>query len=194
VRPDRGARLAVVAAAIALGSIAPMPPPAHAAAALPGAGTLELAFTPGDAIDTRIVAVIDAAQREVLVQAFSFTQQRLARALIAAHRRGVAVAVVADRAQTLETPHSAVRDLAAAGVPVWLDGNFAAAHNKVLIADAGLPRATTITGSYNFTTAAQRRNAENVVIFRDHPGVAQAYRDNFRRLQAKAQRWPGGAG
>ena len=146
------------------------PPPAHAASALPGAGTVELAFTPGDAIDTRIVAVIDAAQREVLVQAFSFTQQRLARALIAAHRRGVAVAVVADRAQTLETPHSAVRDLAAAGVPVWLDGNFAAAHNKVLIADAGLPRATTVTGSYNFTVAAQRRNAENVVDLSRQPG------------------------
>jgi phosphatidylserine/phosphatidylglycerophosphate/cardiolipin synthase-like enzyme len=194
VRPDRGARLAVVAAAIALGCIAPTPPPAHAATALPGAGTVELAFTPGDAIDTRIVAVIDAAQREVLVQAFSFTQQWLARALIAAHRRGVAVAVVADRAQTLETPHSVVRDLAAAGIPVWLDGNFAAAHNKVVIADADLPRATTVTGSYNFTVAAQRRNAENVAIFRDNPGVAQAYRDNFRRLQARAQRWSRGAG
>jgi phosphatidylserine/phosphatidylglycerophosphate/cardiolipin synthase-like enzyme len=184
----------VVATAIAFGSTAPLPLPVHAAAALPGAGTVELAFTPGDAIDTRIVAVIDAAQREVLVQAFSFTQQRLARALIAAHRRGVAVAVVADRAQTLEMPHGVVRDLAAAGVPVWLDANFAAAHNKVVIVDALLPRATTVTGSYNFTTSAQRRNAENVVIFRDHPGVAQAYRDNFRRLQAKAQRWSGGAG
>jgi phosphatidylserine/phosphatidylglycerophosphate/cardiolipin synthase-like enzyme len=187
VTAGRGVRPAAVAGALALAT-AVLALPAPAAVVLPGTGSIELAFTPGDAIDDRLVALVDAAEREVLVQAFSFTQRRLARALIAAHRRGVAVAVLADRAQALETPHSAVTDLAAAGVPVWLDGSHAAAHNKVLIVDAALPRATTVTGSYNFTVAAQKRNAENVAIFRDNPGVAQAYRDNFRRLQARALR------
>jgi phosphatidylserine/phosphatidylglycerophosphate/cardiolipin synthase-like enzyme len=91
-------------------------------------------------------------------------------------------------------PQSVVGELAAAGVPVWLDGRHAAAHNKVLIIDAALPGATTVTGSYNFTVAAQKRNAENVVIFRDNPAVAQTYRDNFRRLQARSQRWSPAAG
>jgi phosphatidylserine/phosphatidylglycerophosphate/cardiolipin synthase-like enzyme len=163
-------------------------PPAQAAVEVPGSGTVELAFTPGDAIDARIVAAIDAAKREVLVLAFAFTQQKIARALIAAHARGVAVEVVADRTQTRETPHSAIPLLAAAGVPVWLDGNFAAAHNKVVVVDGGLARATTVTGSYNFTSSAQRRNAENVAIFHNNPGVAQAYRAYFKRLQARAQR------
>lgn len=181
----RGVRAAAVAGALALAA-AVLAPPAPAAVVLPGSGTVEFAFTPGDAIDDRLVALVDTAQREVLVQAFSFTQRRLARALIAAHRRGVAVAVLADRTQALETPQSAVGELAAAGLPVWLDGRHAAAHNKVLIVDAALPRATTVTGSYNFTVAAQKRNAENVAIFRDNPGVAQAYRDNFLRLQARA--------
>lgn len=163
--------------------------PARASTELPGSGTVELAFTPGDAIDVRIVAAIDAAEREVLVLAFAFTQARIERALVAAHARGVVVEVVADRGQTLETPHSMVPTLVAAGVPVWLDGNFGAAHNKVVIVDAGLARATTVTGSYNFTSAAQRRNAENVAIFRDNAAVAQAYRAVFKRLQARAQRW-----
>ena len=183
----RGAIAAAVAGALALAATM-LALPAPAAVVLPGSGTVELAFTPGDAIDDRLVALVDTAQREVLVQAFSFTQRRLARALIVAHRRGVAVAVLADRMQALETPQSAVGELAAAGVPVWLDGRHAAAHNKVLIVDAALPRATTVTGSYNFTVAAQKRNAENVAIFRDNPGVAQAYRDNFLRLQARALR------
>ncbi len=183
-------RGAVIVALTMAGALATAGVPLAAASTdLPGAGSVELAFTPGDAIDARIAAAIDAAEHEVLVLAFAFTQQRIARALVAAHARGVAVEVVADRGQTLETPHSAVPTLVTAGVPVWLDGNFAAAHNKVVIVDAGLARATTVTGSYNFTTAAQRRNAENVAIFRDNAGVAQAYRAYFKRLQARAQRW-----
>jgi phosphatidylserine/phosphatidylglycerophosphate/cardiolipin synthase-like enzyme len=166
----------------------------HGATTVAGAGRVELAFTPGDAIDAKIAAAIDAAQREVLVLAFSFTQSRIARALAAAHARGVIVEIVADRGQTLELPQSAVPPLAREGVPVWLDGNFGNAHNKVVVIDAGLPRATTITGSYNFTVAAQRKNAENVAIFRDNPDVAHAYRSYFRRLQDKAVRWDGESG
>ena len=75
------------------------------------------------------------------------------------------------------------------GVEVWLDGNFQAAHNKVIVIDADAPRATTITGSYNFTIAAQRSNAENVIVLRDNPAVARAYRDNWSRLKANATPW-----
>ncbi len=159
--------------------------------AFAGAGTVELAFTPGDAIDASIVSAIAAAEREVLVLAYAFTHPRISRALAAAHRRGVRVELVADRGQTLELPQSVVPALAREGVAVWVDGNFGAAHNKVVIVDADGPHATTITGSYNFTLAAQKRNAENVVMFRDNPEVARAYRDYFKRLQAKAQRWAG---
>ena len=102
----------------------------------PAKATLEALFTPGDPIDARLVALIDGAKREVLVQAFSFTSKRSRGALLAAHRRGVAVAILADRAQTLELAASAVPGLARDGVPVWLDANFIAAHNKVLIVDA----------------------------------------------------------
>ena len=157
----------------------------------PGAGTVELAFTPGDPIDAKLVAEISSAEREILVLAFAFTQPKLARALMAARERGVAVELVADREQALEVAQSAVPALARNGVAVWLDANFANAHNKVIVIDADLPRATTITGSYNFTIAAQSRNAENVVIFRENPGVALDYRRYFRRLQSRAQRWTG---
>ncbi|MEP7182560.1 MAG: phospholipase D-like domain-containing protein [Betaproteobacteria bacterium] len=181
---------AILAAFVALS--APIAPPAVASTELTGAGTVELAFTPGDAIDARIVAAIDAAEREVLVLAFAFTQPKLARALAAAHARGVTVEIVADRGQALELPQSAVPALGRDGIAVWLDGNFGNAHNKVIVVDAMLPRAVTITGSYNFTVAAQTRNAENVAIFRNNSEVARAYRTYFKRLQAKAVRWDGG--
>ena len=145
--------------------------------------TIEALFTPGDAIDATLVALIDGARVEVLVQAFSFTNRRIARALAAARRRGVRVEVVADRAQTMEMPGSVVPALARDGVPVWLDGNFAAAHNKVLIVDADAPGAAIATGSYNYTMAAQMRNAENVLIVRNDRALAGQYRANFVRLR-----------
>ena len=176
---------------IALALAAATAPAQAEVARLAAAGTVELAFTPNDAVDTMIVAAITAAEREVLVLAYSFTHPKIARALAAAHLRGVRVELVADRGQTLELPQSAVPALAREGVPVWLDGNFGAAHNKVMIVDADGPHSITITGSYNFTLAAQKKNAENIVMFRDNPEVARAYRAYFRRLQAKAQRWSG---
>ena len=48
-----------------------------------------------------------------------------------------------------------------------------------------------LVGSYNFTLAAQRSNAENVLVLRDNPGVAQAYRKNWQRLKARASPWAG---
>jgi phosphatidylserine/phosphatidylglycerophosphate/cardiolipin synthase-like enzyme len=153
-------------------------------------GSIELAFTPGDAIDSLIVNAIDGARDEVLVQAYSFTHRRIARALVRARERGVAVSVLADREQARTLPQNALPELAAGGVDVCLDGNFQAAHNKVVVIDADTPRAITVTGSYNFTYAAQRGNAENVVVLRDNPPVARAYRGNWMRLKAACVPFP----
>jgi phosphatidylserine/phosphatidylglycerophosphate/cardiolipin synthase-like enzyme len=185
----RGAAARTLVVALAL-SVAPAAdadaPTPHRYAA---AGTVEIAFTPGDAVDNLIVAAIDRAQTEVLVHAYTFTHRKIAQALINARRRGVAVAVLADREQARAVPQNVLAQLASGGIEVWLDGNFAAAHNKVIVIDAGLPHATTITGSYNFTLAAQRSNAENIVVLHDNEPVARAYRDNWRRLKADATPW-----
>ena len=155
----------------------------------PGIGSIDVAFTPGDRIDRLIVGEIDASRHEVMMLAYSFTDRTVARALIRARQRGVLVHVVADREQARALPQNVLADLVAGGVDVWLDGNFQAAHNKVIVIDADAPRATTITGSYNFTIAAQRSNAENVIVLRDNPAIARAYRDNWSRLKAGAMPW-----
>jgi len=154
-----------------------------------GVGSIDVAFTPADRIDRLIIGEIDASRYEVMVLAYSFTDRAIARALIRARQRGARVKVVADREQARLLPQNVLADLAAAGVDVWLDGNFQAAHNKVIVIDADAPSATTITGSYNFTYAAQRGNAENVIVLRDNPPVARAYRDNWARLKARATPW-----
>jgi phosphatidylserine/phosphatidylglycerophosphate/cardiolipin synthase-like enzyme len=154
-------------------------------------GSIETAFTPGDRIDNLIIAAIAGAKREVLVNAYSFTQRSIARALVAARKRGVSVQVIADSQQAATLPQNVLNEPAKGGVDVWLDANYQAAHNKVIVVDADTASATTITGSYNFTVAAQWHNAENVLILRDNRDVARAYRDNWLRLKAHATPWPG---
>lgn len=154
-------------------------------------GSIEAAFTPGDRIDNLIIAAIAGAKREVLVNAYSFTQRRISGALIAARKRGVSVQVIADSQQAATLPQNVLAELAKGDVGVWLDSNYQAAHNKVIIVDADTTSATTITGSYNFTVAAQWHNAENVLILRDNRDVARAYRDNWLRLKTHATPWPG---
>jgi len=164
---------------------------APATARFPATGTIEIAFTPRDRVDRLIVAAIDDAQHEVLVLAYSFTDRSIARALMRARERGALVRVVADREQARSLPQNVLQDLVNGGVEVALEGRFQAAHNKVIVIDAEGPSATTITGSYNYTIAAQRSNAENVLVLRDNPPAAKAYRDNWLHLNARALPWPG---
>ena len=180
--------LAIVVFAAGASAVADSLPAAGARFA--ATGSIETAFTPGDRIDNLIIAAIAAAKREVLVNAYSFTQRRISGALVAARKRGVSVQVIADSQQAATLPQNVLAELVKGGVDVWLDSNYQAAHNKVVIVDADTANATTITGSYNFTVAAQWHNAENVVILRDNREVARAYRDNWLRLKAHATPWP----
>lgn len=160
---------------------------AHAAAPpVPNtsAGSVQYAFTPGARADAMIIAAITAARQQVLVQAYSFTHRRIAEALISARSRGIDVAVIADHEQTRSNDSTVIRDIARSGVPVLLDSLHAAAHNKVIVIDAGDQDCAVVTGSYNFTYNAQHRNAENAVILRGNPPLCEAFRNNWLRHQA----------
>jgi phosphatidylserine/phosphatidylglycerophosphate/cardiolipin synthase-like enzyme len=154
--------------------------------ALSAQGTVQVAFTPWDNAEALIVESIRRAKQQILVQAFSFTSRVLANALIAAKRRGVDVQVLADREQTFNGESSRIPDLVLAGIPVALETRYQSAHNKVMVMDAGAADAAVITGSYNWTYAAQNKNAENVLILRHNPDIANAYASNWRRHYADA--------
>jgi phosphatidylserine/phosphatidylglycerophosphate/cardiolipin synthase-like enzyme len=81
----------------------------------------------------------------------------IAKALLDAHKRGVQVQVILDKSQRTEK-YSSADFLANQGVPTLIDANHAIAHNKVIVIDGEI----VLTGSFNFTKAAQEKNAENV--------------------------------
>jgi phosphatidylserine/phosphatidylglycerophosphate/cardiolipin synthase-like enzyme len=138
----------------------------------------QVCFTPGMNCTQDIVNAIDAAKKQILVQAYGFTSAPIAKALMLAHRRGVDVKVILDKSQKTQK-YSAATFLANQGIPTWIDYKPAIAHNKVMIIDG----ITVITGSFNFTNGAQKRNAENLLILRS-PELAKAYSSNwYKRLE-----------
>ena len=133
----------------------------------------QVCFSPNMGCTEAIVRELDGAKSEILVQAYSFTSTPIAEALLAAHKRGVRVAAILDKSQRAARNTSAAF-LADAGIPTYLDRGHAIAHNKIIIID----RSTLITGSFNFTKAAEEKNAENLLILRS-PQLAEIYVENW---------------
>ena len=118
-------------------------------------------FSPNGGATQAIIKEIDNATMEILVQAYSFTSAPIAKALINAHKRAVSVEVILDKSQRREKYTSATF-LANSKIPTYIDDKHAIAHNKVMIID----KETVIAGSFNFTKAAEEKNAENLLIIK----------------------------
>jgi phosphatidylserine/phosphatidylglycerophosphate/cardiolipin synthase-like enzyme len=166
-----------------LGLLAAMPAWAEP---LPAKGSVEVLFTPWDDAEGSLLRVLGEARKAIYVQAFLLTSRTLGRALIDAHRRGVAVAVLADREMVANGDNSQIPKLAEAGIPVGLEVRYQSAHNKIVLIDPEEAHPIVVTGSYNFTFSAQARNAENLLILRGNPPLAQVYLANWRRHRGDA--------
>lgn len=147
----------------------------HSPVTVPAQGTIEVAFSPPGGATAAIVAALGAARQRVWVQAYSFTSAPIAKAVLQAARRGLDVQVVLDKSQRTQK-YSVADFFANQGVPVFIDDQHAIAHNKVMVIDSD----TLVTGSFNFSKAAEQANAENMLIFRGNPALQKLYADNFR--------------
>jgi phosphatidylserine/phosphatidylglycerophosphate/cardiolipin synthase-like enzyme len=137
---------------------------------------VSVCFRPGAvSCAARVVASIAAAERELLVQAYTFTSPEIVQAIGDARKRGVAVRVILDK-ENRQPRYTGATYLRNAGVPVRIDDTVAIAHNKVMVIDGAL----VIGGSYNYTRSAETRNAENVTFSRS-TCLAETFRANFER-------------
>lgn len=121
-----------------------------------------------------VVKEVQKARKEVLMQAYSFTSKPIAEALIEAKKRGVHVEVLLDKSNEHET-YTELGFLKEHSITPSIDAQHAIAHNKVMIID----RKVVITGSFNFTHQAEIENAENLLIIKGHPELANSYHLSF---------------
>jgi phosphatidylserine/phosphatidylglycerophosphate/cardiolipin synthase-like enzyme len=186
MRPSaRRASIVMALAALGLGSHIGQAAES-ASASMKTQDAVQAAFAPWDNVEDLLIEAIAGAQRQILVQAYLLTSKKIGNALIAAHRRGVDVRVLVDGEQLVKAGSMMATALVAAGIAVWIETKYQNAHNKVIVIDANSTNAAVITGSYNFTWTAQRKNAENILIIRRNPALTERYALNWERHRQDA--------
>jgi phospholipase D len=151
-------------------------------AALTSAGAvIQVRFSPGGHCTQLIKETIAKAQKTILVQAYTFTSLPIADALIKAHQKGVVVRILVDRSQ-LASKYTQVRYVAEQGIFVAVDSVPGIAHNKVMIIDDHF----VLTGSFNWTKAAETSNSENLLLIKDTK-INKIYKEAWNRRAEQAQ-------
>ncbi len=136
-------------------------------------------FSPPDEVMQKLVAQVKAAQKSIKFMAFTYTHADLSNAMIERAKAGVKVeGVIENRGAS----QGALVPLFCAKLPVKTDGNKYTMHHKVIIIDDE----TVITGSFNFTKAADTENDDNVLIIHSKT-VAAAYNLEFGKVYGMGQ-------
>ncbi len=135
--------------------------------------TWEVCFSPRGECTSAIIKELGKANNSILVQAYSFTSASIAEALLSAFNRGVKVEVILNNRRKTEKSSKATFFFEA-GIPTRIDAAHKIAHNKMMVIDGE----TVITGSFNFTNAAEKKNAENLLMIHDRK-LAEKYVKNW---------------
>ncbi len=136
----------------------------------------EVLFSPGEACLEALLRQMNAVQRTADICVFTITDNRLARAIEDAHRRGVGVRIITDDEKAEDKGSDAYR-LAEAGIPVRYDHSPHHMHHKFAVFDGR----TVVTGSYNWTRSAAAHNRENLLVS-DDGRLVRPYHQMFERM------------
>ena len=145
---------------------------------IPESSRVEAHFSPGEAPLRAIVKLIEEARGSIDVCVFTVTDDRLTRALLEAHGRGLRLRLVSDDDKALDAGSDVAR-MRDAGIPVRLDRTEAHMHHKFALFD----RMRLLSGSYNWTRSASDSNHENVLVS-DDPRLVQPFCRVFDELWA----------
>jgi phosphatidylserine/phosphatidylglycerophosphate/cardiolipin synthase-like enzyme len=143
---------------------------------------LESYFAPEDQVTEKLLALVGQAEDSIRFMAFSFTDDRLGKAMMDQDEAGLTVqGVFEERGADLEYSEFGRMYRAEPRMDVRLDGNTYMMHHKVIILD----NETVILGSFNFSRSADEKNDENVLVIHDKDVAAQ-FRAEFKRIYREA--------
>lgn len=139
---------------------------------------IEVYFSPNGGCTEAIVKEIANAKKNIKIQAYGFTSEPIAKALLEAKERNVGIDIILDKCNESEK-YSIANLLENHGIIVMIDRKPAIAHSKIMIIDSE----TLITGSFNFTKAAEERNTENLLIVKNNQDIVNQYLKNFENRE-----------
>lgn len=141
---------------------------------------VDVHFSPNGNCQEAILDKIKQAKRNIYVQSYTFTSFPIANELIKAKERGIKVTIITDLGQ-IKAMKSQIESLIENGLDVRYLKIKGLHHSKTIVIDDCI----VITGSYNFTKAAEYRNVENLVIIEDK-AVTRKYKINLEKLFGKS--------
>ncbi|MFP4353951.1 MAG: phospholipase D-like domain-containing protein [Phycisphaerae bacterium] len=136
----------------------------------------EVCFSRRDNCPKRIAGLFDSARRSVDICVFTITDDRISRAMIDAHRRGVHLRVITDDDKAGDRGSDVDRFLRE-GMDLRTDASRFHMHHKFAIFDARC----LLTGSYNWTRGAAEHNQENFILTED-PRLVEPFIQRFGQL------------
>lgn len=139
--------------------------------------TTKAFFSQTDNISKIIADEILAAKKYVLLAMYTLSDLQMIEALKKARVNQIEVLLIFDQRQ-MHNNQSIFFTLNNAGLTFrTLEVENASMHHKFIVIDD----ITTITGSFNWTHSAQKKNYENIVLIKD-AGVAEQYKNEFDRI------------
>jgi len=133
----------------------------------------QVKFSPNGGAEKQVVDTIMKSNKSIYMLSYSFTSKKIAESLVYMRTLGTDVQVILDPSNE-HGKGSEMDTLLNSNVEVYIDDKHAIAHNKVVISN----RQKVLTGSFNFTNAAEKHNAENSLLL-DCPGLAEVYITEF---------------
>ena len=156
------------------------------------AAPTEVYFSPGGGAQAALEKLIDSARQDIRTALYFFTSRPLAAAILRAHKRGVKIQIIIDGND--ESDYSKGYYLRQRGIDVryarglpkperkskklkYRVKKYGLMHNKFMVVDDKI----VATGSYNWTTSAEKWNRENLLVM-DSSSLARKYTVEFKKL------------
>jgi mitochondrial cardiolipin hydrolase len=136
----------------------------------------EAAFSPGMACLQTIQRCLRHARKSIDICVFTLSDDRIAKEVQAAHRRGINVRIITDNDKE-DDAGSDIGRLRDAGITVVVDRTEAHMHHKFAIFDGE----KLLNGSYNWTRSAAQYNEENLVLSNDRR-LVEEFSGQFEKL------------
>ena len=136
----------------------------------------EAHFSPGEDCRRQLLDLLVGARHSLDISVFTISDDRLADAILLAHKRGVITRLITDDNKARDQG-SDIFYLIDQGVPVRMDSSENHMHHKFAIID----RKTLVNGSFNWTRSATEYNQENILVT-DETKLVSAYLAEFEQL------------
>jgi phosphatidylserine/phosphatidylglycerophosphate/cardiolipin synthase-like enzyme len=144
---------------------------------------VESYFSPTDGVNAKIVQTINTTNHDLSIATMLITRIEIANAIVAKKNAGDAVNILSNAEANNDVNVNAVLSAALGTHYVFNTVNPGIMHNKYTIIDQGATESDpmVLTGSHNFSAAADNDNDENTLIIHDAT-LANIYYQNFVQL------------